>query len=478
MNPQRPGPAIPEPPSRAHRASGAKALGAVLAVALVPLALVVAPLARPAAPTATARTAVAGAFTPAPQWLAVRTGTTSSVTLNTVTGQQGAAQPLAPGASCGVNLGPAAGQLLTLRGSTGGAMDPLLASYASGSIGVKEKKSGTSCYQVGAPSEALELGVGAGLRGALGQDVLISSAYLDVELKGSARILATARQGTTVVGTFELQSGVSVGLPQLASTTPFVCTGRADSGPDSGPSDNCRWPISTPSWLGADDGVYFDTLTLKAVVGSFSVEGGADGSIQPPAPLTTPSASILEVAPDTVSCGGATGTTLAVGAKPSVTIHRLDNVGPTPCSALPYELSTADGSARFLKPLDVQPTAQFVWDVTSLFPSTTASSTPGAPDTGTTVLPDIKIDYETPDAAGASPLLRLGWCPGANAVDDPALFPGYTVAQVEALPDQDDFIGTQFACVISRTAKAVAGDPDQVSVRDLVYVYGDARMQF
>jgi len=66
----------------------------------------------------------------------------------------------------------------------------------------------------------------------------------------------------------------------------------------------------------------------------------------------------------------------------------------------------------------------------------------------------------------------------ADAVDDPALFPGYTAAQVALLPDQDDFIGTQFACVISRTAKAVAGNPDQVSVRDLVYVYGDAKMQF
>jgi hypothetical protein len=321
---------------------------------------------------------------------------------------------------------------------------------------------------VAAPSESLELGLGAGLRSALGADVLASSAYLDVELKGSARIVATARQGTTVVATFELQSGTSVGLPQVATTAPFVCTGRADSGPDSGASDNCRWPISAPSWLGGDDGVYFDTLTLKALVGSFSVEGGADGSIQPAAPLATPSASILEVAPDTVGCGGSTGTTLAVGARPEVTIHRLDNVGPTPCSAVPYDLSTADNSARFLKPLDVQPTAQFVWDVTSLFPSTTA----------TTVLPDIKIDYETPDATGASPLVKLGWCPDANAVDDPALFPGYTVAQVAALPDQDDFIGTQFACVISRTAKAVAGDPDQVSVRDLVYVYGDARMQF
>ena len=352
--------------------------------------------------------------------------------------------------------------MLTLRGSTGGAFSESLASYASGSIGVKEKKTGTSCYQVGAPSESLELGLGQGLRTALGPGAVATSAYLDVELKGSARILATARLAGVVVGTFELQSGYSAGLPPVASTAPFVCSTGADSGPADHERDNCRWPIS------ADDGIYFDTLTLAALKGSFSVEGGSDGSVLPSAPLSTPKASILEIAPDTVGCGGSTETALAVGAQPEVTVHRLDNVGATPCSAVPYALSTAPNSARFVKPLTIQPTAQFVWDVTSLFPSTAA----------TTVLPDIKIDYETPDAAGASPLVQLGWCPGANAVDDPALFPGYTAAQVATLPDQDDFVGTQFACVISRTAKAVAGNPDQVSVRDLVYVYGDAKMQW
>ncbi len=151
---QRPEPVTPDHPSGAHRVSGLKALGAVLAVALVPLTLVVAPLAR-LAEKAAVQTVVAGAVAPAPpQWLAVRTGATSSITLNTAAGQQGPAQTLAPAASCGVNLGPATSQLLTLRGSTGGTLDPLLASYASGSVGVKEKKTGTSCYQVGAPSES------------------------------------------------------------------------------------------------------------------------------------------------------------------------------------------------------------------------------------------------------------------------------------------------------------------------------------
>ncbi len=470
MIPHRPGPDTPDHLSGPRRLSSVKAVGAVLAVAMVPLALVVGHLPERAAAPASVQAEAATVSTPGltPTWLAVQTGYTSKITLNTVDGQLGAAQTLAPAASCGVNLGPAASQLLTLRGSTGGAFSESLASYASGSLGVKEKKSGTSCSQVGAPSESLELGLGAGLRTALGPDTVATSAYLDVELKGSARILATARLAGTVVGTFELQSGYSVGLPPVATTTPFVCTSRADSGADSHENDNCRWPISVPSWTGADDGIYFDTLTLKALKGSFSVEGGSDGSVLPPAPLSTPKASILEIAADTVACGGSTETVLAVGDKPEVTIFRLDNVGAAPCSAVPYSLSTEPGTARFLKPLTVQPTAQFVWDVTSLFPSTAS----------TTVLPDVKIDYETPDAAGASPLVPLGWCPEANAVDDPALFPGYTAAQVATLPDQDDFTGTQFACVISRTAKAVAGDPDQVSVRDLVYVYGDAKMQW
>ncbi len=468
MNPQRPEPATPEQQPGSHRRSAVRALGAVLAVALVPLAVVVAPMAsRPAGGT-TAPPAALATPAPTPTWVALQTGAVSSITLNTADGQQGAAQTLAPAASCGVNLGPAASRLLTLRGSTGGAFSESLASYASGSIGVKEKKTGTSCYQVGAPSESLELGLGQGLRTALGPGTVATSAYLDVELKGNARILATARLAGVVVGTFELQGGNSVGLPPVATTAPFVCSGRADSGPDDHENDNCRWPISVPSWTGADDGIYFDTLTLSALKGSFSVEGGADGSVLPPAPLSTPKASIVEIAADTVTCGGSTETALAVGDKPEVTIHRLDNVGTTPCAAVPYSLSTAANSARFLKPLNIQPTAQFVWDVTSLFPSTAS----------TTVLPDIKIDYETPDAAGASPLVTLGWCPDANAVDDPALFPGYTAAQVATLPDQDDFVGTQFACVISRTAKAVAGNPDQVSVRDLVYVYGDAKMQW
>ena len=102
----------------------------MLAVAVVPLALVVGhlPDRQPGAVTAQPAAAIA---TPsfAPAWVAVQTGATSRITLNTAAGQQGAAQTLTPAADCGVNLGAAASQLLTLRGSTGEPASASLASY-------------------------------------------------------------------------------------------------------------------------------------------------------------------------------------------------------------------------------------------------------------------------------------------------------------------------------------------------------------
>jgi hypothetical protein len=449
-----------------HRRSTLKALGAVVAVALVPLALVVGHLPNQRAGTTAAP--AAGVVTPnfASGWLAIQTGSTSKITMSAGTVQQ--TQQLAPAADCGVNLGPVANQLLTLRGSTGGAMSPTLAAYASGSLGVKEKKSGTSCSQVSLPSESLELGLGQGLRTALGQDAVATSAYLDVELKGSARVLATATLNGTVVGTYEVQSGTSIGKPQVADHTPFVCTSSSDSGPDSGVNDNCRWPISSPSWRGADDGVNFDTLTLKTLVGYFSLEGGADGSVAPPAQVGIPSASVLEIAADTIGCGGQTNVLPASLDAPQVTVYRLDNVGGASCAPTPYQLNNGSFFAQFLKPLTSQTSAQFVWDVTWRLPY----------DALATPQKDLTIDYET----GPLDNHVLGWCPDSSSRATAPFYGGYDANQVAGLPDQDESDGKQFACVISRTATAVNGGApgtadDYVQARDLIYVLGDATMR-
>jgi hypothetical protein len=464
----------PEDVSRPPRVSGLKVAGAVLAVAVMPLAVVVGHL--PDRPEATSATVVPAADLAAPSfapaWLAVQTGATSQITLNTVAGQQGAAQTLAPAANCGVNLGTAASQLLTLKGSTGGAASASLASYASGSIGVKEKKSGTSCYQVGATSESLELGLGQGLSTTLGADAVATSAYLDLELKGSARILATARLGGSVVGTYELQSGSSIGTPPVADHPPFECNSPSDSGPDSGVNDNCRWPVSAPSWTGADDGVFFDTLTLKALVGSFSLEGGADGAVQPAAPVPTPNASILEIAADTIGCGDTSKPATGDGSAPQVTVYRLGNADTTePCRAVPYSISNGPQFAQFLKPLDVQTSAQFIWNLTWKLPVSA----------GTTALPDLKIDYEYPAGDPTPEITALGWCPDATYGTD-GQFLGYTGQLPAALDQEPDLAGTQYACVISREGVSSDGVPssasDFVTDNDKVYVYGDAKMQW
>jgi hypothetical protein len=470
--PQQPGLLDPDGSSAPHRTSAVKAVGAVLAVALVPLALVVGHLPDRAPSTTAQPAATIGTPSFAPAWLAIQTGATSRITLNTVAGQQGAAQTLAPAADCGVNLGAASSQLLTLRGSTGGAPSASLASYASGSLGVKEKKTGVSCYQVNAPSESLELGLGQGLRTALGADAVATAAYLDVELKGSARVLATASRNGTVVGTYEVQSGSSIGKPPVADHAPFVCTSSSDSGPDSGVNDNCRWPISAPSWLGADDGVYFDTLTLKALIGSFSVEGGADGAVAPPAPVPTPNASILEIAADTLNCGDTTKEVAADGDAPQVTVFRLPNAdGSEPCSAVPYGIGNGPSFAQFVKPVDMQTSAQYIWNL----------GWRATPVAGSTALPLLKIDYEYPDADPTPEVTQLGWCPDAT-YGASGQFLGYTGRLPASLDQEPDLDGTQFACLISRQAVAKDGSPstadDYVSVNDKVYVYGDAKMQW
>lgn len=462
----------------AHRSTTAKVLAAIAAVGLIPFGLaVVGSLPASDAPRAVEPAALS---TPAyaAHWIAIETGTTSGVTLNGPDGRIGVLQSLAPAANCGVNLGTP--QLITLAGSTGGTPDPRLASYASGSIGVKEKKSGTSCYQVNAvTTESLRIGLGSGVTGTSGAipGAVASSAYLDLELKGGVRIVATARMGTTPVGTFELRSGSLVGAPPVTEgVTPFECTTAADSGADSNVSDNCRWPISVPSWTpGGDDGIFFDSLTLEALSGSFSLEGGADGAVLPAAPNSTPNASIIEIATDTLGCKASTPTEPAVDDEPSVSVYRLDNADGSACKLIPYALANGPGSAQFLKPLDSQTSAQFIWEMNG----------PLAPPTATTGLAtgleDITIDYETnPSANPGDDLVTLGWCPDATYAD--GRFAGYTDEQMAAFEaaglDQDEYPGMQYACVINRTATSVDGTPDDLlQVRDLVYVFGDATMR-
>lgn len=470
-----------------RRGSTLRVLGAALAVAAIPLGLAAASGLPTAAPVPRTPVDVTPASTAAPlAWIAIETGATSRVTLNQGTVSSSVAtQVLQPASNCGVGQDTAANRLVTLKGSTGAAFTEALASYASGSIGVKEKKSGTSCAQVDSSKESLQIALGAAASTALGRPVVASSAYLDVQLKQSARILATASRAGQVVALFELQSGTTVGTHPLPGVTPgrvATCTAGADSGPDSGVNDNCRWALSVPSWTGADDGVFFDTLTMKAVTGSFSLEGGADGLVQPAPPVAKPKASIIElVSPwdGVLGCDSSTITIDGAGSAPAVTVDRLGNADGASCVQVPYDVNTGPGYAQFLKPLDLQPTAQFVWNVTWQLPPPPAGASPAT--AGSTALPELFLDYEVESGPGIPvPATRLGYCPDWTGAKVGGHYVGYTPTQLASFADQvpnSVLPGVQFACVISRSATSADGNPDTVRVQDEVYVYGDARLR-
>ncbi len=117
-------------------------------------------------------------------------------------------------------------------------------------------------------------------------------AELDLELKQSAWVLVTLSGGEATELPLEdrqyqlitgasiadaIAEGLDVGTPDQtfpyqasvgSGTTVSSCANPSDSGPDSGPNDNCRLSIAP--------GFAFTSITLDVKVGSVSLEGGID----------------------------------------------------------------------------------------------------------------------------------------------------------------------------------------------------------
>ena len=442
--------------STPHRASALKAAGAVLAVAVVPLALVVGhlPDRRPAA--ATAQPAAASARPSfAPAWVAVQTGTTSRITLNTRrrpagrgadpgTRRQLRRQPRArPPASCS----PCAG-------STGGAAERRAGLVPSGSIGVKEKKSGTSCYQVDAPTRVPRA---------------------RPRRRGCARPSAPTPSPPPPTST-------------SSSRAAPASSRRPGWAPRSSAPSSCRAAPASVCRLAADHG----TVRLQP---AGRLRAGQRGQRQLPLAdqrpvvagrrrrhlLRHPHAQgrrrvvlargrcrrrrSLPAAPTDhperlgprdrgrhrrLRWRPARHGRRRRGRRPQVTVYRLDNVGTDAVlgRAL-HARQRADNSARSSS----RSTARRA-------PSSSGTSrlAPGhapTPSAGTTELPESRSTTRPRTPQGNSPDVTLGWCPERRRYDGRRhCSPGYTAAQVAALTDdQDDFVGTQYACVISRTAQ-------------------------
>ena len=87
--------------------------------------------------------------------------------------------------------------------------------------------------------------------------------------------------GSTPVGSFELQSGSSIGKPtNVGAEIPSSRAASVDSGPDSGSGDNCRWIIDSKTVSGAD----FTTIDAdRRSSGRSRSREAATGVPQPPA---------------------------------------------------------------------------------------------------------------------------------------------------------------------------------------------------
>ena len=181
----------------------------------------------------------------------------------------------------------------------------------TGSLGVFDNSNGTSC---GSMSVGEEL-VFDSLKG--GFDRL----ELDMELKGNAIFELTINPGSATEHTYWLYSGTNQqpgkeGVVKDGAMNPASypagwmtgdalpasaernCAGASDSGPDSGPSDNCRWVIN-------DVGGSF---RLRPTHGEGSLEGGGDyvGSALPTGSTTADTLIYLTTLIDvgTLSCSG------------------------------------------------------------------------------------------------------------------------------------------------------------------------------
>jgi hypothetical protein len=376
--------------------------------------------------------------------LTLRTGTTDAISFGE--GTSAMSQALTTAGDC--NLLNPAGSLLQFTGYLGdpGATDTTTppVGFKNDSIGVNEEID-SLCFRVDTTSrtgkpEYLDVALSPSLVNFAGRPLLASSASLDIEVKQAgllnrtkAKVEATALRDGSPVGTFTLVQGSAT-----STESTFYC--------NVGDQGNCRWTI-TP------DG-YFDTLRLKAASAGFSLEGGSEtGTSATTFDLVSEVDTVLDCDEPTLTQGDAT-------------VTYLGNADGSDCGAFGVTLTAGDGELRFLKPLDIDPTAQFIFDVTWK----QASEGPAA------AVPTVSIDFENPTGVRDD---DLQFCPeilyfegdlvGVQDPDDIGLLPDWR-PEDEAFP----LDGTQYACLADpRSVDIGAGE---VTITDRIFLIGDAKM--
>jgi hypothetical protein len=306
------------------------------------------------------------------------------------------------------------------------------ASYANNSIGVASanKKTGTACYQVNADAgEALKISLDQSPTGPFSTLFGVArakSANFDMNLAGNAVIQADLYYGDVRVGGAEMQSGFSTPYPvQHPNDQIFTCTAASNSGPQSGSSNNCYWPIDqiTDAPGGGYDAALtglpagstydqtapgaldWDKVVLTPIVGQFSIQGG----------LAWPSSSgdrstnfALESFSDgQLQCGDLVTQTSTLSSDiTAVSVQRLNDLNggtaSSGCTKIDYSLNV-DGTLTFHKVYSQDTQAQFLLAVqrkVQLSTTATGSTPQVAALQGDWEVPGLNTTFVIPFCAG------------------------------------------------------------------------------
>jgi len=330
--------------------------------------------------------------------------------------------------------------VMAYRGTSAGTLG-----YVSTSLGVYDGPQGTACGRVSeSKNEVLSLAVGSATE--LGDANAFDRLELDIEVKGDVVLeLEISFDGPTRTYTLRAGSLVADPSPEGFESDPnnleFRCRAASDSGPDSGPSDNCRWIIN-------DVGRSFK---IKPKLGEFSLEGGADYSGTEAALNRT--FIFLTRADGILDCGDQIETGDAT-AGIACEVTRLDNAN---CVPVPYVFRTDiadDGTQTCVLETDMG-TQQLI---ANIFASYGAEEQEGGDPKlleewdpsplSRVIFNNSPIDYPIPPCLGLT-LTNIDLASDPRIGPDPILEINQTYDRVhDAVDDDNDTI--EFACAFMR----------------------------
>jgi len=220
---------------------------------------------------------------------------------------------------------------------------------------------------------------------------------------------------------------------------------------------------SLVTWAIGNENFRFDTLSLKAVKGGFSLEGNA---------ATGSTFDLMGTAEEVLGCGDSISDE---GDNLAAAFTQIDDRGEEvqTCGEIGASLTIAGRSATFLKP--VGSAGRFIVDFNWSI---------DVPEFAE--VPTTEVNFEIKDSAGAiiSEDIQIPWCkaPEFTADED---FPGTgrltgvdTVGVKDMVEDVDGSPATQglqYACL--GTQSATPDPAGQLQVKEQIYLEGDIRLQ-